>query len=1067
LANGQSASCTITNNDRPRLTLLKTVINNSGGTALDTAFTLTAAGPVTISGVEGAVAVTNANVNAGTYALTESALAGYAGGAWSCVGGTLTGSSLVLAQNQNATCTVTNDDQAATLTLLKTVTNDNGGTAIDTDFTLTATGPTTITGIEGAATVTAAAVNAGTYVLTESGAATAAYTPGAWTCTAGTLTGNSLVLANGQSASCTVTNNDRPRLTLLKTVLNDSGGTALDTAFTLTATGPVTITGTEGAAAITNANVNAGTYALTESTLAGYTGGAWSCVGGTLTGSNLALAQNQNATCTVTNDDQAATLTLLKTVTNDNGGTAIDTDFTLTATGPTTITGIEGAATVTAAAVNAGTYVLTESGAATAGYTPGAWTCTAGTLTGNSLVLTNGQSASCTITNNDRPRLTLLKTVINNSGGTALDTAFTLTATGPVTASGVEGAAAITNANVNAGTYTLSESSLAGYAGGAWSCVGGTLTGSSLVLGQNQNATCTVTNDDQAATLTLLKTVTNDNGGTAVDTDFTLTATGPTTITGIEGASAVTVAPVSAGTYVLTESGAATAGYTPGTWTCTAGILTGNSLILANGQSASCTITNNDRPRLTLLKTVINNSGGTALDTAFTLTATGPVTVSGVEGAAAVTNANVNAGTYTLSESSLAGYSGGAWSCVGGTLTGSSLVLAQNQNATCTVTNTDQAATLTLLKTVINDNGGTAVDTDFTLTATGPTNITGIEGAASVTSAAVGAGTYTLTESGVATAAYTPGAWTCTAGTLTGNSLVLANGQSASCTITNNDRPRLTLLKTVINNSGGTALDTAFTLTATGPVTISGVEGAVAVTNANVNAGTYTLSESALAGYTGGAWSCVGGTLTGSSLVLTQSQNATCTVTNDDQAATLTLTKVIVNTGGGTATLATFPLTATGPTNATGVSGTAAVTNRVVNAGVYALSEVTNSNYTASAWSCTGGSLSGSNLTLALGQSASCSITNTFVPAPALTIDKTANTAGPLTAGQVVTYSYLVTNTGNVTISGVTVTETAFNGTGTPVPNPVPTGPTTLAPGASVTFTATYTVTQQDVDTLQ
>ncbi len=343
--------------------------------------------------------------------------------------------------------------------------------------------------------------------------------------------------------------------------------------------------GIEGAPAVTNAHVDAGLMCSARSGPAGYTGSAWTCVGGTLAGSNLTLAQNQNASCTITNDDIAPQLTLLKTVTNDNGGTNIDTDFTLTATGPTTITGIEGAPAVTNANVNAGTYVLTESGAATANYTPGTWSCTAGTLTGNSLVLGIGQTASCTITNNDRPRLTLLKTVINDSGGTALDTAFTLTATGPVTINGIEGNAAVTNANVNAGTYVLSESALAGYTGGAWSCVGGTLTGSSLVLTQSQNATCTVTNDDQPATLTLLKTVTNDNGGTNVDTDFTLTATGPTTITGIEGAASVTAAAVSAGTYVLTESGAATAAYTQGTWTCTAGTLTGNSLVLANGQS--------------------------------------------------------------------------------------------------------------------------------------------------------------------------------------------------------------------------------------------------------------------------------------------------------------------------------------------------------------------------------------------------------------------------------------------------------------------------------------------------
>ena len=66
-----------------------------------------------------------------------------------------------------------------------------------------------------------------------------------------------------------------------------------------------------------------------------------------------------------------------------------------------------------------------------------------------------------------------------------------------------------------------------------------------------------------------------------------------------------------------------------------------------------------------------------------------------------------------------------------------------------------------------------------------------------------------------------------------------------------------------------------------------------------------------------------------------------------------------------------------------------------------------------------------------------------------------------------INYTYLVTNTGNVTISGVDVNETAFNGTGTPVPNPTTVGSTTLAPGGTVTFTASYTVTQADIDTLQ
>src|SRR5581483_12098132 len=70
--------------------------------------------------------------------------------------------------------------------------------------------------------------------------------------------------------------------------------------------------------------------------------------------------------------------------------------------------------------------------------------------------------------------------------------------------------------------------------------------------------------------------------------------------------------------------------------------------------------------------------------------------------------------------------------------------------------------------------------------------------------------------------------------------------------------------------------------------------------------------------------------------------------------------------------------------------------------------------------------------------------------------------AAHFTVGQLITYSFVVTNTGNVTATGVTVTEKSFSGTGTP---PVPSCPaTTLAPGAQMTCTATYTLTQQDID---
>jgi hypothetical protein len=87
------------------------------------------------------------------------------------------------------------------------------------------------------------------------------------------------------------------------------------------------------------------------------------------------------------------------------------------------------------------------------------------------------------------------------------------------------------------------------------------------------------------SSLRLIKSV---SGGTAVTTDWTLTATGPDTISGAGG---VGPSVVSAGTYELSES-SGPANYTPSAWSCTGGSLTGATLLLGTGQSAVCSITN-------------------------------------------------------------------------------------------------------------------------------------------------------------------------------------------------------------------------------------------------------------------------------------------------------------------------------------------------------------------------------------------------------------------------------------------------------------------------------------------
>ena len=51
---------------------------------------------------------------------------------------------------------------------------------------------------------------------------------------------------------------------------------------------------------------------------------------------------------------------------------------------------------------------------------------------------------------------------------------------------------------------------------------------------------------------------------------------------------------------------------------------------------------------------------------------------------------------------------------------------------------------------------------------------------------------------------------------------------------------------------------------------------------------------------------------TGSQIALTDGQSETCTITNDDVAARLTLVKVVVNDDGGTKTAADFALSCDG-----------------------------------------------------------------------------------------------------------------------------------------------------------
>ncbi|MBE7163166.1 MAG: DUF11 domain-containing protein, partial [Williamsia herbipolensis] len=90
-------------------------------------------------------------------------------------------------------------------------------------------------------------------------------------------------------------------------------------------------------------------------------------------------------------------------------------------------------------------------------------------------------------------------------------------------------------------------------------------------------------------------------------------------------------------------------------------------------------------------------------------------------------------------------------------------------------------------------------------------------------------------------------------------------------------------------------------------------------------------------------------------------------------------------------------------------------------------------------------------------------VTNLQTAAPALTVTKSANPTSGARAGDVIRYTLAIRNSGNVTVTGITATDSLPAVTDVVLTWPGATGQ--LAPGETATGTASYRVTQADVDT--
>jgi hypothetical protein len=354
--------------------------------------------------------------------------------------------------------------------------------------------------------------------------------------------------------------------------------------------------------------------------------------------------------------------------------------------------------------------------------------------------------------------------------------------------------------------------------------------------------TCTFVDRIPTGTLTVVKDLTNDNGGALEKDDFSFSVDGGTAIPfEADGSNSLTV---QAGTYDVLEVGTPITGYDTTYTNCL-------DVVVPAGGSATCTIHNNDQAAtLTVIKHVINDNGGTNVASDWSLDSGGtndsPDNFAGSEAGTAVT---LDAGSYSVSETGPSGYSASYSADCSGTI-------ANGDSKTCTVTNDDQAATLTIIKHVINDNGGTQAASAWTLDSGGtndsPDNFAGAESPGTVVT--LDAGSYNVTESG-------PSGYAASYSADCSGSI--ANGDSKTCTVTNDDlkaSPGIgTTMKWTLNDSvaltgfrtGGTGGAATFRLykddAACGVDSLVFTSAAIAVNNADGTASTvsgYTTEDS-------------------------------------------------------------------------------------------------------------------------------------------------------------------------------------------------------------------------------
>lgn len=430
---------------------------------------------------------------------------------------------------------------------------------------------------------------------------------------------------------------------------------------------------------------------------------------------------------------------------------------------------------------------------------------------------------------------------------------------------------------------------------------------------------------------------------------------------------------------------------------------------IAANNIVSCTFINaRANGTITVVKNLDNSDGGTKQKSDFSFTLNGQTYQFEADGTNTVT---LPTGTYTVEEvnPNTAGYTTTYSNCT-------NVVVTENNSPTCTIYNNDNAPSITLNKVVEGPTYG--VNPDL--------NSFGL----SVGGNAVTNGATTTVKANQAIAINEQGAngydWVRIEGnakcpSVLGGTVTLNLGESISCTIVNKAKaPLITVVKKAVNDNGGTTFSNMFSLYANGNKLADGVTQTNGVTTTtsysvpNIQANTsYTLSEDKVTGYSATNFVCTGnGTQQGNTISVGLGASATCTIENNDEAPVLTLIKSLnPDLYGSNATGADFTLNATKVGQSvpavTGEDENAAdATSDVTSgsdfqAGTYNLSESSekydNSEYSSYGWYC---SINGAkevtvaNVTLNIGDKATCTVVNAMTPAEVVVYKKVINDNG-------------------------------------------------------------------------